>query len=466
MGRRIWLGLAVAVALATAQAGVARAAPPLAAMETVPDIVAPLMPAVVNITVLKVPTQEDPRTAADNSPPSSAQGSGFVIDPTGYIVTNRHVVAGAYSVTVMFNDGTSLPARVLSTNLRPDLALLKVDAAKPLPTVKFGDSDALRIGQPVIAIGNPLGLSSSVSVGVISALNRDIDTTMIDDFIQTDAAINHGNSGGPLFNLKGEVIGVNWALLAPGQQTGSAGLGLALPSNDVAFVIDEMRRFGKFQSGFVGIRVQQVTPDMQDAMNLPSGSGGIVLSVWPGGPADKAGIHEGDVILEVDGNAPHDVRAMLRRFGATAPGSHVWLLMWQHGTLRKITVPVTQWPANSSAYNPTGPQPGDIAGPARVTADMGMRLAATSSAQRTALRLAGDIPAVTVTSVSINSPAADAGLQAGDVILRVQHTRVGSADDVWDEVRRLHKEGHDKVMMLTQSQDVARWVVLPVPPGN
>ena len=240
-----------------------------------PDVVAPLLEAVVNIAVLRPHAGDQAPGGGENlAPPDRSVGSGFVISQDGFIVTNNHVVAGAYAVTVAFNDGKTFPATIVATNRRPDIALLKIDAGLPLKAVVFGDSDALRIAEPVIAIGNPVGLSSSVSVGVISALNRDISLSMIDDFIQTDAAINHGNSGGPLFNLKGEVIGVNSALYATSTGAGSAGLGFAIPSREAEWVVEEMRRQGRVHAGFLGLRIQQVTLDIQTALGLPSKNGG------------------------------------------------------------------------------------------------------------------------------------------------------------------------------------------------
>ena len=446
----------LALAPAAARAG---ALPP-AAMEGLPDVVAPLMGAVVNISVLKQAAGTDAKGGDPMAPPVALQGSGFIIDPAGFIVTNRHVVEGAYSVTAVLEDGSSYPAQVLSTNARPDLALLKVDAGKKLPVVAFGDSDTLRIGQPVIAIGNPLGLSGSVSVGIVSALNRDINTTMIDDFIQTDAAINHGNSGGPLFNMRGEVIGVNWALLAPGGQTGSSGLGLAIPSNDASWVIDQMRRFGRLHAGFLGLRIQQVTPDIQAALGLPARNGGIVSALLPNGPAAKAGIHEGDVVTALNGKAPRDVRALLRALGASAPGTTITLDVWQDGTTRSIPVTLTEW--SSVDYDPAGPQPQSDRGTRQVTADLGLHLVAADAATRRTLKLTQVQPAVSVKAVSANSPAADAGLAAGDAILKVQRTPVHSAADVKQSVRQARAAGRDSVLVLVQSASGPRWVVVPI----
>jgi serine protease Do len=430
-------------------------------MQTLPNTIAPLLPAVVNISTLMQPAGNNATGAQEMGKPVQSYGSGFIIDPAGYIVTNRHVVAGAYEVDVTLDNGTSYQAQVLSTNERPDLALLKINAEKPLPTVKWGDSDALRIGEPVFAIGNPLGLSSSVTVGVVSALNRDIDATMIDDFIQTDAAINHGNSGGPLFNLRGQVVGVSWALLAPGSETsGSAGLGLAIPSNDVKFVIDEMRRYGRFRAGFAGLRLQQVTPNMAAVLGLGMESGGIVSAVWPDGPAAKAGIREGDVVIAFNGELPSDVRAMLRDIGATPPGATVKLLLWRDHTSRTVDLTLGNWP--NSEFNPAGPQVMPDRGPRMASADIGLRLGAITDEIRRTLNLASKEPAVSVLGVAANSAAADAGLSPGDVILRVGIDRVSSPDDVTKKLDEARAHGKTAVLMLVQTQDRPHWVVVPV----
>jgi serine protease Do len=449
--------IVLSVLIAVASAG---AAPPPGTLPDLPDIVAPLLGAVVNISVLKQAEGTSAHGAEAMAPPTSAQGSGFIIDPAGYIVTNRHVIADAYSVSAVLADGSSYQADVLSTNARPDLALLKISAGRPLPTVKFGDSDALRIGQPVVAIGNPLGLSSSVSFGIVSALNRDIDTTQIDDFIQTDAAINHGNSGGPLFNLNGEVIGVNWALVAPGAQTGSAGLGLAIPSNDAAWVVDQMRRFGRLRAGFIGLRIQQVTPDIQTVLGLPSRTGGIVLTVLPDGPAAHAGIQPGDVVMALDGVEPRDVRALLRALGKSPPGSTVSLRIWRDGAAREVPVAVAAW--TLEAYDPAGPQPHPDRGRRQVTPDLGLRLAAVTPEQRASLQLAAGDSAVAVQSVAANSPAADAGLAAGDVILRLQQAAVHSPAEVEAAVTKARADGRWAVLLEVQTGDRPRWVVVPV----
>jgi serine protease Do len=456
LARLLGIILGAVLALGSAAGRAEAFAPDMA--QTLPDIVAPLLKSVVNISVLKHPGS-DPNDAPNQVTPDRALGSGFVITADGYIVTNQHVIEGGYDVSVSFADGSTFPAKVVATNERPDIALLKIEAGKPLPFVAFGDSDALKIGQTVLAIGNPLGLSSSVSAGIVSALNRDIDQTMIDDFVQTDAAINHGNSGGPLFNLKGEVIGVNWALYAPGTQSGSAGLGLAIPANDAAWVVGEMRKYGRLRIGFLGLRMQQVSPDIQAALKLSSRTGGIVTGVLPSGPAAKAGIREGDVVLALNGREPRDVRALLRSLGANPPGSTIALTIWRHGTINRIEVTQAEWPPNM--FDPAGPQPQEMAS-RRIAPDLGLRLTIADQKllQKSAFYM-GE-PGVAITGVMANSPAADLRLNSGDVILRVKDKRVASPAEVWTALDAARAEGDKSVLMLIEANGIPHWMVMPL----
>ena len=257
------------------------------------DLVPKLLPAVVNISTrqLVVSTTGKPGQISDQSASTrQSLGSGFIIDASGVIVTNNHVIANAYDITVTLQDNQELKATLVATSTVADLAVLKVNAAKPLPTVAFGDSSVLRVGQPVVAIGNPLGLGGSVSAGIISALNRDLMSSPYDDYIQTDAAINHGNSGGPLFNLKGEVIGVNTAIFSPLPQGGSIGLGFSIPSDSVQFVIGQLRKYGTVRAGFLGAHIQQVTADIAQSVGLTEITGAIVDDVVPGGPGRQGAV--------------------------------------------------------------------------------------------------------------------------------------------------------------------------------
>ncbi|CAH2599508.1 HtrA protease/chaperone protein [Rhodovastum atsumiense] len=429
-----------------------------------PDIIAPLLPAVVSISVLKQPASPGGHVAQGAEAmarPVREFGSGFIIDPAGHVVTNRHVVAGAYKVTVTLIDATPLDATVLATSERPDLALLKIEAGRELGFVRFGDSDAIRTGETVVAIGNPLDLSDTVTVGVVSAVNRDVNKTMIDDFIQTDAAINHGNSGGPLFNLRGEVIGVNWALVSPPSVGASIGLGLAIPANDAAFVIDQMRRFGRWQVGWVGVRVQQLTPPLAAALGLGGTEGGIVTSVWPGGPAARAGVQEGDVILQFGPRPSRDVRALLRAISRTAPGSSATVRLWRAGQVRSFDIAVASWPAEVP-FDPAGPPAGVDRGPRMHASDLGLRFAVRDPAAVAAgpPTMAGK--GVLVTAVAANSVAADAGIAAGDVILRVGDQPVTTPDEVRARLDGLRGAGRREALLLVRSGDRPQWVVVPI----
>ena len=431
----------------------------LAAARELPDVVQPLLATVVNISVLKPPGDRS-RRPQERGHPRSRLRLGF-----------RHRAGGVYRyqqacrgerlcrhgvlfrrVDVSRGGGRHQPA--------PRPGAPQDRGGKPIPFVKFGDSDALRVGEPVVAIGNPLGLSSSLSVGVVSALNRDVNMTMIDDFIQTDAAINHGNSGGPLFNLQGEVIGVNWAIIAPGQQTGSAGLGFAIPSNDAAWVVAEMRHFGRLHAGFIGFRLQQVMPDIQLALGLPSRTGGIVCGVLPGTPAGENGIQEGDVITAFNGHEPHDVRQLLRSLSASPPGSRITLQVWRDGKTKDIALTVAAWPNN--LFDPAGqaaPPPEPIR---KETPDLGLKMASADAAALEKSPFAKGQAAVSITGVVANSPAADLRLAKGNLILRVGMDRVATPDDVHVRLDKARAEGRKSVVMLLEAADGPHWVVMPL----
>ncbi len=313
------------------------------------DLFRSLLPTVINITARgQVQDQAAAMMAASEAPPAgqikTLVGSGFVIDPSGIIATNWHVVAGASEIIVNFSDGSSTPASVLSASRVADIALLKVAVGHPLPAARWGDSDKVEVGDPVIAIGNPLGLGMSVSSGIVSALNRNIMETPYDNFIQIDAAINHGNSGGPLFNMKGEVIGIDTALISP--TSGSAGLGFAIPASDAQFVIDRMLKYGWVRPSWLGFIVQQVTPEMARALSMARPEGSIVAMMAPGGPAEKAGVQVGDVVLRFGDETPSDERALLRMIGEAPGGQASSLTVWRAGHEQVLPVTVAEWPRN------------------------------------------------------------------------------------------------------------------------
>jgi serine protease Do len=327
--------------------------------------------------------------------------------------------------------------------------------------VKLGDSSTLRQGDFVIAIGNPLGFDSTVTTGIVSALNRDFHFTQFDDYIQTDAAINEGNSGGPLFNGKGEVIGVNSALYTPGMNTGSIGIGLAIPINDTKFLVDHMRDVGMMRAkpAWLGAKVQSLTPDLVDAYRLPGPRGSIVLKVSADSPAAQAGLRAGDIITSVGNNFVSDSRALLRSIVETMPGATVMLGVLRDGTQQMLPVTLTAAP-NIELYGTFLSEPGTPkpALPPEATSNFGLQMAAITSELRAQFHLDGAEQGVVITGVAIGSEAANAKINAGTVILRVRDTPVTSPDDVLKAVENEHKEMHPFIPMLLAQPTGLRWV--------
>ena len=316
--------------------------------ESFADLAEKLMPSVVNISTtqtVRTTTNQFPFQFPPGSPfedmfkefqrpterKASSLGSGFIIDKKGTVITNNHVIANAEDIIVRVND-KEYTAKVLGSDPYADIAVLKINSKDEFKPVSFGDSDKARVGDWVIAIGNPFGLGGTVTSGIISARNRDINLTRYDDFIQTDASINQGNSGGPLFNLKGEVVGINTAIIAPGQ-TGSIGIGFAIPANAASNVIDQLIKYGETRRGWLGVRIQEVTKEIADVEKLKKPSGALIASVGEGSPADKAGLKEGDIVLEFDGKKIKTMRQLPKVVAATAVGKSVELKVWRNKKL-------------------------------------------------------------------------------------------------------------------------------------
>ena len=316
--------------------------------ESFADLAEKLMPSVVNISTtqtVRTTTNQFPFQFPPGSPfedmfkefqrpterKASSLGSGFIIDKKGTVITNNHVIANAEDILVRVND-KEYTAKVLGSDPYADIAVLKINSKDEFKPVSFGDSDKARVGDWVVAIGNPFGLGGTVTSGIISARNRDINLTRYDDFIQTDASINQGNSGGPLFNLKGEVVGINTAIIAPGQ-TGSIGIGFAIPANAASNVIDQLIKYGETRRGWLGVRIQEVTKEIADVEKLKKPSGALIASVGEGSPADKAGLKEGDIVLEFDGKKIKTMRQLPKVVAATAVGKSVELKVWRNKKL-------------------------------------------------------------------------------------------------------------------------------------
>ncbi len=397
----------------------------------------------------------------DHAPPTAPHkmqslGSGFIVDPSGIVVTNNHVIDGADEITVTLQDNTSLKATLIGRDERTDIAVLKVTPDKPLPALPFGDSDRSRVGDWVLAIGNPFGLGGSVTAGIVSARHRDIQQGPYDNFIQTDAAINRGNSGGPLFNLDGEVIGINTAIYSP--SGGSIGIGFSIPSNLAKTVVAQLRDFGRAKRGWLGVKIQQVTPDIAESMGLKDPNGALVASVEEGGPAAKAKLRGGDIILKFNDQDVKEMRTLPRIVAETAIGREVPVTVWRDGHEITLTATVGELPDDQkvAATAPEKPVP---AVPTELSA-LGLTLSPLTPEARDHYQISPDQKGVLITDVAGGSPAADHGVKPGDVIVEVQQQEVNTPADVVDRVEHVRKTNRRSVLLLIQGQDGPRWVPL------
>ena len=374
----------------------------------------------------------------------SSLGSGFIVDLEGHVVTNNHVIADADEIEVILNDGrTTLPAELVGTDEKTDLALLKVQSSDQLPVVEFGDSDVARIGQWVLAIGNPFGLNSSVTAGIISARNRDIQSGDYDEFIQTDAAINQGNSGGPLFNMAGEVIGVNSAIYTP--TGGSVGIGFAIPSNVARNVIEQLKDSGRVSRGMIGVTIQSVSDDIAASLSLEVARGALVSGVTDGGPAANAGIQEGDVIVSFDGREVADDRTLPRIVAETEAGRTVDVEIIRRGQRRTLQVVVARLPDDALVETEEeSPESSDEN--AQTSSRLGVALEPLNGDSRSRHRIENDVQGVLVVEVDIDGPAGDK-LRPGDVLIEVAQTDVRTPDEVEARIDGEIQAGRSAVLL-------------------
>ncbi|MGQ4272483.1 Do family serine endopeptidase [Terrihabitans sp. B22-R8] len=385
-----------------------------------------------------------------------AQGSGFFISADGYAVTNNHVVENATEVELGTDDGKTLQAKVIGTDPRTDLALLKVDDAKDLKFVSFGSASP-RVGDWVVAIGNPFGLGGSVTAGIVSARGRDIGAGPYDDFLQIDAAVNRGNSGGPTFNLKGEVVGVNTAIYSP--SGGNVGIAFAVPSEVAARVIDQLRASGAVTRGWLGIQIQPVNDEIAESIGLKEARGALVVEPQPDSPGAKAGIRAGDVILDVDGHRVEDARDLSRTIAGMKPHADARIKLWRDGGERDVTVKLgtlPEEPRSASAGSDTGPS-GSESTPTEL-ADLGVTL-------QSAARVDGaGSEGVVVSDIDQNSAVSEK-LRTGDIILEVGGKKVSNPRDVGDALKAAKDKGTRSVLMRVRTGDNARYVAVPVDRG-
>ena len=463
---------------------------PLIELPSVADLADRLLPAVVEITietnakVSAAPKLPDVPGDQDNSPfkdffdeflkrqqgddanprPMVSMGSGFVIDASGLIVTNNHVVEGADSIEVHMQDDTIMKAELVGRDPKTDLAVLRVKTDKQLPTVSFGDSDRLRIGEWVVAIGNPFGLGGSVSLGIVSARNRDINAGPYDDYIQTDAAINKGNSGGPLFNLKGEVVGINTAIFSP--TGGSVGIGFSVPANTARNVIDQLVKYGETRRGWLGVKIQAVTDDIAETMNLGRARGALVADVTPTGPAEKAGIEAGDVVVEFNNRAVNSMRDLPKIVAETEIGKKVPVKLLRKGQEVMVMAEVGRLEDGekiAAATPGTAPAP---AAPAVVTM-LGMTLSSMTDELRAKYGVDAEIKGAVITEVASDGAAAEKRLEPGDVITEAGEKEVLGAADISSRIEEAQKASKSSILLLVAKAGKAgemRFIALKLKP--
>ncbi len=387
-------------------------------------------------------------------------GSGFVIDPAGLVITNNHVIGDANDITVIFTDGKRLKAEVVGKDPKVDIAVLRVKPDKPLKAVKFGDSEKMRIGDWVIAIGNPFGLGGSVSAGIVSARNRDISDQSYGQYIQTDAAINKGNSGGPLFNLAGDVVGINTAILSP--TGGSIGIGFAVPSSIATGVIDQLLKFGETRRGWLGVRIQNVDDSIAESLGLGTPRGALVAGIDDKGPAKTAGLEPGDVIVRFDGKEVKESRDLPRLVGQTAVGKDVEVVVMRKGREIARTVKLGRLEETQQAKaepGQTGPR-----GSAPVTARaLGLELSPITDDLKKRFSIKDNVKGVVVTRVDPNSAAADKRIAPGDVIVEVQQEAVNSPEAITRRIDQLKKDGRKSALLLVaNAQGDVRFVAVNI----
>lgn len=380
-----------------------------------------------------------------------AVGSGFIVNPSGYVVTNNHVIDGADKITVILHDGIHLSADVKGRDPQTDLALLKVEAKKLLPYVTFGDSNAARVGDWVVAIGNPFGLGGTATTGIVSARGRDINSGPYDDYIQIDAPINRGNSGGPLFDINGKVIGVNTAIFSP--NGGSVGIGFAIPSALAKSVVEQLRSHGKVERGWLGVKIQTVNEDMAKGLGLSEATGALVAEVVAGSPAAKAGIRTGDVVTEYNGKDVKQMKDLPRLVAETEAKKQVNVKVWRDDKERVLPVVIAPMPA-SEVVAATAEQSGESSG------KLGLALAPITPETRQQYRLPDSSSGVLIVGVRADSPAAKRGLRAGDVIKMVGHKPVSNPQDVVDGVNEASAKKRDAIVLLVERSGDAQFVAV------
>jgi serine protease Do len=414
-------------------------------------------PAVVNISTWKVHPAANPGEMASRV---KIDASGFVMDPSGIIITNKHVVDGALGLTAVFSNGERMHARLLVAAEMLDLAILKVDADHPLPALKWGNSDAVREGDAVLTIGNPLGLGMSASAGIVSGLNRDLQDSPFDSYIQTDAGINHGNSGGPLIDRNGDVIGINTALYNPQENGGFIGIGFAIPANTASFVEALLLDPNHPKPGWLGFTLQDMSEELSASLGAPHMSGAIITQLDPSGPATQASLRLGDVLQTINGTPETDSRAFMRAIVMMKVGEPARLTVWREGKQQDVDVSVAAWPN----YMPYGGMMHGAMAEAMMARppDSGMTLAAITDEDRKKYALDPKLTGVLIAAVEQDCEARDLGIEPGDVIKAVQAGPVTSPADISHAMQEAHEQRRSSMAILVQKKQQVRWLPLSI----
>ena len=475
------LPLAASLVWLPAEAG-ARGAP-----ESFADLVEQLQPSVVNVSTTQMVGGNDDGGLEFDFPPGSpfrdffdqfnrrrgeqderprraqSLGSGFIIDAEGLVVTNNHVIEGADKITVTLFDDTTYDAELVGRDTKTDLALLKIQSDRKFPFVSWGNSDNLRVGDWVIAIGNPLGLGGTVTAGIVSARKRDISSGPYDEFIQTDAPINRGNSGGPLFNMDGAVIGINTAIYS--QSGGSIGIGFSIPSNQADNIIEQLRKFGTTRRGWLGVQIQQVTDEIAESLGLGEARGALVAGVLDNSPAEAAGVKEGDVILKFDGQDVVESRKLPSIVADTAVEKTVKVMVWRGGRELAVNVTLGELEKFDKANLPAGTSDEPTEPVVRSFDKLGLSLSTITPKIAAELGLADDVEGVIITEVDGASAAAENGLREGDVITEVFQEKVLTPDAVGAKIKDARKRGLRSILLTVRTGDDQRFVGLRIDGG-